>query len=126
MREITTHKVNGCNSALRLTADNEPGLGGANHRYTIHGMRDAEPPIGVPQSVTLEFQNGPIKEFGTNGLTQEVLLAVLIDRLEGFQSGPFACDENAEALFHLKRAVSFLNARTEKRVERGVEGTHEV
>jgi len=34
-REITTHKVNGCNEKLRVWASDEPGNGGAHHVYTI-------------------------------------------------------------------------------------------
>ena len=37
----------------------------------------------------IRFQNGPIAEAGVNGLTHEALLAVLEDRLVGFQSGPY-------------------------------------
>jgi hypothetical protein len=72
------------------------------------------------------FQHGPIKEVGTNGITHEALIEVLIDRLEGFQSGGYACLENQQALDALQVAKSALRTRTKARVARGVEGTHEV
>lgn len=117
-REITSHKVNGCNGELTVMAIDEPGCGGANHAYEITGFAN-----GICQ---LHFQNGPIKEAGVNGITHEVLLAILIDRMEGFQSGKFKCEENAVALEFLQGAQRVLKRRTEKRLSRGVEGTHTV
>jgi len=71
----------------------------------------------------IRFQNGPIKEHGINGLSQEVLIAVLIDRLEGFQSGQFKCHDNQVALDSLQNARLWLHKRTVDRAARGVEGT---
>lgn len=71
----------------------------------------------------LSFQNGPIKEAGVNGITQEALLAVLKDRLEGFQSGQFKCHDNEVALDHIESAKLWLFKRTLERVARNVEGT---
>lgn len=117
-REITTHKVNGCNDALKVAAADEPGSGGANHVY------DITPTRGNAKGVRIEFQNGPLNdENPPNGLTNEALLAICIDRLRGFQSGKFACRENAIALTHLEDAVHWLQHRTNERLKRGVEGT---
>ena len=68
------------------------------------------------------FQNGPIKEQGINGVTQEILLAIVEHRLACFQSGPFASAYNAEALNHVGQALAALKRRTEDRLARGVEG----
>jgi hypothetical protein len=127
-REITTHQVNGCNESLRIFVNDEPGAGGANHEYVIvcDGTKCQGAKADTAFSVPLFFQNGPVPEVGTNGVTHEALLAVLIDRLTGFQAGKFACQENADALAHLKAAQATLHARTLNRVERGVEGTHAV
>jgi hypothetical protein len=73
-------------------------------------------------SVVLSFQNGPINEVGVNGITQEVLLAVVADRLRSFQAGPFACRENALALTKVEEAMHWLQKRTMDRMRRGVEG----
>jgi len=73
--------------------------------------------------VHLNFQNGPIAENGVNGITQEALIAVCIDHLESFQTGPYACRENAIALTKLQEAQMWLHKRTLDRMERGVEGT---
>lgn len=76
----------------------------------------------------ISFQNGPVKEDGNgvNGITHEVLLAVLIDRLEGFQAGQYANPHNQLALDHLRGALEALHDRTRARIARGVEGTHKV
>jgi len=70
----------------------------------------------------IKFQAGPIDEFGYNGTTIEDIIQVLLDRLDGFQHGPFACHENAEAIALLKAARSRLESRTKKRQDQGVEG----
>ena len=117
MREITTHKVNGLNEALEVLAVDEAGSGGASHHYLI-AIRDQ-----VPHRAEFFFQDGPIGEVGVNGLSNESLLAVVIDRLQGFQKGPFACRENALALTKLEESMHWLHSRTRERVQRGVEGT---
>jgi hypothetical protein len=82
---------------------------------------------GVTGTCTrLSFQNGPIAEVGTNGVTHEALLAILVDRLQGFQNGPYKCRENAIALTHLEDAQMWLQKRTRDRMARGVEGTMKI
>lgn len=116
MRELTGHKVNPANDVLTVTAHDGPGPGGASHNYSIM--------LPNGQVTTILFQNGPIAEAGVNGVTHEALLAILIDRLEGFESGPYANDYNAAALSHLRSAAGCLHDRTRERMSRGVEGTH--
>jgi hypothetical protein len=58
----------------------------------------------------IQFQNGPIAEAGVNGITQEVLLAIVADRLRSFQAGPYACQENADALSHVSAAQAVLQS----------------
>lgn len=118
MRELTSHKVNECNENIRIEVLDEPGQGNACHKYLL-AVPGGEPCL-------IAFQNGPIGEVGTNGITQEALLAVIEDRLEGFQSGPYACEENAQALLKVKEAQQWLHHRTMRRLQRGVEGTHTV
>ncbi len=121
MRELTSHKVNGCNDAITIEVLDEAGHGGACHRYVMKFQKQN----GNREAWGIGFQNGPIAEVGTNGVTHEALLAILIDRLEGFQSGPFACDANEYAKNHLKDAQRILLDRTRERLARGVEGTHQ-
>ena len=101
----------------------EKGQGNANHKYQII---DVAPEIGQPVRVlgTVDFQNGPIKEFGVNGVMNEDLIAIVIDRMRGFQSGDYACRDNAIALTKLEEALMWLRNRTNEREARGVEGTN--
>lgn len=131
MRELTGHKVNPANDVLAVEVWDEPGAGGANHAYLIHGYNGTsnpsfpKVPVRVGSSTEILFQNGPINESGVNGITHEALLAILIDRMEGFQAGPYASADNQEALDAMRTAQTALQRRTLKRMARGVEGTHE-
>ena len=114
MRELNI----GTKRFTRILAVDERGQGNANHEYGIE-LIDG----GICAEV--RFQNGPVKEFGVNGCHQEDLLAIVIDRLESFQDGEFACRENALALTKIQEAIHWLNHRTSDRQQRGVEGTNE-
>lgn len=120
MREINEHKINPANDTLSLRVLDEPGQGNACHAYEI--THPNIPPTNI------NFQNGPINADGNgvNGLTHEVLLAIVADRLRGFQAGPYACKANACALTHIEEAQHWLQQRTLERMRRGVEGTHTV
>lgn len=58
-----------------------------------------------------------------HGLLDTDLLEIVRDRLQGFQSGEFACRENAIALTHLEECLLWMSKRVEDRAERGVLGT---
>ncbi len=72
----------------------------------------------------IHFQEGPIKEAGVNGVCNEDLINMVIDRLEHFQKSEFKCRENAMAITKLEEALLWLRKRTMQREARGVEGTH--
>lgn len=114
-REIRDHVINPNNDKLQIYTTDEPGPGGANHQYII-ALPEHTNGLGI------SFQKGPIAEVGINGVTQEALIAVCIDRLRSFQAGPFACRENAIALTKLEEAMHWLQQRTLDRMRRGVEG----
>lgn len=131
MREITSHRVNPANDRLTIQVHDEPGAGGANHLYAVYGFHTLDNPSADSACrddtcLKVLFQNGPIAEAGVNGVTQEVLLAIVADRLQAFQAGPYACAENADALRHVEAAQEALLSRTRARMARGVEGTHQV
>lgn len=117
MRTLTDHKLNGLNEALTINVLDEPGQGGASHIYSV--MLSGE------EICRIEFQNGPIKESGFNGISQEALIAVVIDRLRSFQEGPYKCRDNAVALTHFEEGLMWLQKRTRDRLARGVGGTSE-
>jgi hypothetical protein len=125
MREITSHKVNGLNEAIKIDVLDEPGSGGANHIYRLRVGAKPAPDGGdfYSDEQTIQFQDGPIAEVGVNGISQEALLAIVEDRLKSFQSGQYSCRENAIALTHVQDAMHWLHHRTRERSARGVEGT---
>ena len=95
-----------------------------NHKYRVQGIA----PEGFELSdndvyAKVSFQKGPIKENGVNGCQNEDLIAIVIDRLQGFQNSEFNCRENAIAITKLEEALMWLNKRTTDRKARGVEGT---
>lgn len=121
LRELFDHRVNRANDALTLRVIDGPGQGNACHHYEVTGFEEAEQDSGT---LSIHFQNGPIKEHGVNGITQEVLITICIDRLRSFQAGQYKCRENAIALTHLEDALMWLQKRTRDRMARGVEGTN--
>lgn len=126
-RELTSHKVNGLNEALLINVLDEPGSGNACHEYQIRKfVKGEDDDTADVELCNIKFQNGPIAEAGVNGISNEALLAIVEDRLVGFQSGKYACRDNAVALTKLQEAMIMLHKRTRDRVARGVEGTHTV
>ena len=130
--QITSHEVNPANRTLLIEVVDGHGSGGAHHEYDIRHRTGT-------LLAALKFQNGPVVEQaakaanrrdvsvdGVNGITQEALIAIVIDRLEHFQAGPYACHQNKTALEALEEAQMALHHRTEAREARGVEGTNEV
>ena len=92
----------------------------ALHNFVVHS-KETHKAIKA-----IDFQCGPIKENGVNGVTNEDLLHMVKTRLEFFQLSEYACGENELALYHINKAIEQLNKRTAKRKERGVEGTHAI
>lgn len=115
--------VDGTHKYTEVYTDGYVGPGQAHHHYVI-----ARKP-GIPDQerfAEIRFQDGPIAEAGVNGVMDENLLAIVIDRLRGFQSGPYKCRENAIALTKLEESLMWLKERTRGREARGVEGTHKI
>lgn len=103
-RPVLTHRAPGLNEMLHVEALSEPGRGGANQVYRIGGH--------ALQPTILRFQTGAVRDFGLNGLSNEALLAVVHDRLSGFQQGPFSCHDNDVALDGIETAIEAMRRRT--------------
>lgn len=74
----------------------------------------------------VNFQCGPIKEYGVNGVNNEDLLLMVLTRLEAFQKTKYACEENTEAIEHLVSAVRALRKRADRRKSEGTLNTSKV
>ena len=102
-----------------------PGAGNAHHEYhVLHFAPTAEGIRAITFRTSIIFQNGAVKEVGRYGIHNEDILAIVADRLRAFQTSPFACDENGEALYHIEAALASLERRTARRTAEGTEGTH--
>jgi hypothetical protein len=109
--------------ARRVLRHGGPTHGGAIAAYAVEALPSAGLPSAFPQPPLL-FQYDTVPKVGVYGWTNEALLAVVIDRLHGFQAGSFPCQENVEAIDHAERALLALQDRTKHRAARGVEGQH--
>lgn len=106
---ITTHIIKGApGEPLSVERADEMAFG-AYHEYRVG-----------PQ--TIAFQKGPIKDHGVNGITEDALLAVLIDRLQCFVEA-YGGVENENTLAHLEAALESNQRRTRRRIAEGTEGT---
>lgn len=123
MREIQTHRVeeDGYSNRIVIKAIGERGAGGANMGYVIY----SENPVGMENqgmnTCYLSFQNGDPKE-QINGLSNESLLAVVLDRLKGFQKGEFNSPETETAITHIEKTLESMHQRTRDRIKRAVIG----
>lgn len=92
--------------------------------------REGRPEGGVVSATGLQikWQSGPLgrgldrKE--PNGAFVETVITAALQRIEHYQTLQFACDENAQAIEHLRAAIAVLESRTARRENAGVEGTH--
>ena len=68
----------------------------------------------------IKFQLGPLPVVGPNGVYIEDVIAVLVERLDGFQQGAFACHENDMAIRMLGHAQDQLRQRKNRRTAAGL------
>lgn len=108
MRIYTDHNGVAVN-AISKTSDGKDVEG---HQYMImYGAKTDH----------INFQLGGVVANGVNGITNEALLAILIHRTK-YIDNVFSCDENKRAIQHMEEALVNLEARTARRMVRGVEG----
>lgn len=125
MRTLTI----GTQKHTRIEVIDEPGPGGANHHYLVLpvnqliDMAESGETGLIEGSCSVCFQKGPVLEAGINGIHNEDLIAIVIDRLQGFQKGAYECRENQMALGKLEDCLVWLRMRTDDREKRKVEGT---
>jgi len=122
VRTVHGHEGSALNNGIKINCDARDENGGS-HVYRLRVGAQGE---HFSSDQEIEFQNGPLQEAGLNGISDEALLAIVIDRLEGFQTAKYHSRYNALAITKLEEAMHWLNARTTDRQKRGVEGTHTV
>lgn len=93
----------------------------APHKFKVISIEDENQVLGE-----VNFQEGPIKEHGINGIHNEDLIAMVICRLEHFNKTEFRCKENSMAITKLEESLLWLRKRTIGRENKGIEGTHKI
>jgi len=103
---------------LVITCDErDPSAGGASHHYEVN--------VGGKIVAAVDFQHGPRGLDGKlTGCIDAALVAVLVDRLEAFQAGPFAHESNDRALACFRTGLDILRSRAAERKARGVLGVN--
>lgn len=109
------HDGHGLTETILVEPVDAVGPGGAHHRYAFHVDGEC---VGWVQ-----FQKGPRNEPGsTTGVLTGAVLAMLIDIVQDFQSGPFPCHENELVLGNLTSALFYTKQRAHERASRSVLG----
>jgi len=73
--------------------------------------------------IRVVYQCGLPKDAGVNGCRIEDVVDVALYKLNQYQNGPLACEENAEAVRYLKLAKQSLAQRLQRRQVQGVLNT---
>lgn len=112
------------NNYTRVFHENEADIkyNAPHHFQVVEVPQDGS--TGAKILASIDFQEGPIKECGVNGVCNEDLINMVLVRLEGFQNSEFNCRENALAITKFQEGLMWLRSRTVAREKRGVEGTH--
>lgn len=111
-------------SQIRITRFNEnvymitgfmlPDESHPTSQRIIEAMGNPPPGViyqkGNHMAIVFTSDTGPYK----NGITMEALLNICKDRLQQFNCGAYACDENDAAIYHITQAVESLNVRMER------------
>lgn len=121
-REIKTHEAQGEKSGVAILDIAEQGSPDAFHSYKVVLKEEGKPDTTLAD---INFQNGPVKEVGVNGVQDAHLLAILVDRYDSWVKlgGENPDHDNRHALHHLQCALKHIHDRTTKRMARDVEGT---
>lgn len=108
------HDGLGLAETIKLTMSGKDVVAG-NGRHEFNAEVDGK------QVMYAQFQRGHPKDpDSTPGILDSVMMAVLIERYEAFQSGPFHCTENDAILGHLRQAMELTKARAKERASRDV------
>lgn len=151
MRTIITHRFEALDAEGKNPIDFKPGVANdyiiveagdeltdkqikgegkshASYNFFVKSVRGGE----WSKSLNVRFHQGPlleenpdgsVRQLPVQGVTNEAVLAMVLDRLEVFQKGKFACNQNQFAIERIKEAIDALKAREAERFKAGIVGT---
>ncbi len=125
------HDGHGLNDSFVILHDErDPDAGGASHHYSVMSMdMEKDGDSYISQHLDVQYQHGGrAVEGSTKGIVDEVLYAIIIDRLECFLAGPFGGGPdgaNARELKLVKECLAIRRGRADERAARGVLGKNE-
>lgn len=94
---------------IKALATDQPSENGTRHHYRVAYQPSAGGPeidLGI-----IKFQNGDAARVGVNGVSDQALLSIVADHIEGFNRGPYACEANRQASYHIREAIRWLKQR---------------
>lgn len=119
-RKLTDHRNNKFNrECIEVVTNDERASDNAHHSYAIAVFDGSNQQV---EQCILNFQNGGLKEVGANGITDQALIAIVLDRIRSFNDGQFRCRENSMVITKLEEAMLWMEKRSNDRARRGVEG----
>jgi len=121
--DILTHMKNEETTIQPETAQVEKPNFIANIRGYDYDARNHEHGYSNIKFICYEHKEDGARELVHDGVTNEVLLEILIDRL-GVLNAELPDDMTAQAQHHLVIALDILHRRTAFRMQKGVEGTN--
>lgn len=113
------HDGHGLNDLVVIVSDpRDDKAGRASHKYKVF--------FAGKIVADIQFQHGPrSNESSKRGLLDEAILAILLDRFDGFLEGPYSCAETIETHKHLTAALDAIKKRANDRAARNVLGRNE-
>lgn len=117
MRQLENFSTDPRFKDLEVAATDQTTKGQANREYEIRWKNKNQPNQTTLNHAQIKFQTGNPTKVGVNGITDEALIAISIDRMRSFQTGPNANRETGVALTQLEEALTSLKSR--KLSERG-------
>lgn len=124
-RPLYDHKNNKFNrECVEVFTTDHASADAAHHAYRIevYDRYNGRADNGMVACCDIQFQNGGLKEVGPNGITDQALLAVVLDRLRSFNDGPYRCRENSVMITKIEEALMWGEKRGNDRARRNVEG----
>lgn len=107
-------------TSFSTTPETHAAANGHWDRAVIDGA-DPGDPEQERRFASIQFQNGPVKEHGVNGVQLPQVLRICLVRYQMLNKS-FPCRENSIVITKLQEALMWDDERTAKRTRQGVEG----